>query len=676
MKKIYNFILAAVALLVFAPMGTAQEQTTYANGMGYSKKISTPNDAGVYTITLEAFTQGGTEIKQVNQPADIVLVLDISGSMSSSFPGSSNRLAALKTAVNAFIDQINTNDTSYKDEDGTTKPRETRLGNTIGIVTFSTNATDASDGLKTLGSSLTDNSGVTNLKRIVNNLNASGSTYSHRGMRIAYNLLANLPDTRRLRTVVLFTDGEPGYYATGNWTGTQTVTNNDWTPSRVQQRVDAFNTANAAISYANDIKDLADPAKKIVSNVFTVSIINNPSNQTQVYLGKVSSNYLGATSMGSYSDNWNGALSEAMWGYGGTGRGTRNSSETNFALTAGSVAELINAFETIGASAGGSTTDLGEAATTVDIISASFLIPPSDDGTIHTDDIHVFTAKCNGGEKDGWEFADEVEAPNSNDPYFKIQKHEDGTIEWVPQVDDDGNAITIDDNIVVHIDTTVSSDGKKIPNIVSVDGFDFDSFFCHTDENTGEFKGYKLIIKIPVKMNPEAVGGPGVNTNTEGSGIYADLDGDDIPEPIITYTPPKVDLPVNIHILKKELKVGESAKFKIQRIPKANPASTAWETVTTVFLTKTSESEEPLVQVRGLDPNYIYQIVEEDWSWSYDKHAETATRTDLLRMNPFIFTNSKIDDIDKTLRHAESKATNDFKGSGSETYVDSKDNGR
>lgn len=671
MKKIYNFILAAVALLVFAPMGIAQEQTTYENGMGYSKKISTPNDAGIYTITLEAFTQGGTEIKQVNQPADIVLVLDVSQSMTNSFPGASNRLEALRTAVLAFLKQINDNDTQYKDEDGTIHDRENRLGNRIAIVTFGTNA-QTPVSLRVLGNSIEDASGYTAIRNWVQNTLAipSGTprTYTHKGMQMARDIVNALPATRTLRTVVLFTDGDPGYYPSWTSTGATNAGNQAAFDRNYNRRQDTYATANATIAAANEIKQKA--VGKIVSNVFTVSIIGDPSNQTQVFLGKTSSNWLGSTNMGDWNGSWTNAN---MWN---NGNGSRNSSETNFALTANSVSELVDAFETIGASAGGSATDLGEAATTVDIVSASFMIPPSEDGTIHTDDIHVFTAKCNGGEKDGWEFADEVEAPASNEPYYKIQKHEDGTIEWIEQVDDDGNTITIDDNIVVHIDTTVTSDGTKIPNIVSVDGFDFDSFFCHTDENTGEYKGYKLIIQIPVKMNPEAVGGPGVDTNEEGSGIYADLDGDDTLEPVITYTPPKVDLPVNIHIKKKELKVGESAKFMIQRIPKSTPTSTSWENVTTVFLTKTSESEEPLVKVRGLDPNYIYQIVEEDWSWSYDKHAETATRTDLLRINPFIFTNSKIDDIDKTLRHAESKATNDFSGSGSATYVDSKDNGR
>ena len=110
---------------------------------------------------------------------------------------------------------------------------------------------------------------------------------------------------------------------------------------------------------------------------------------------------------------------------------------------------------------------------------------------------------------------------------------------------------------------------------------------------------------------------------------------------------------------------------------KSNPDAPEWEPVTTVFLTNTvGEGHKPMVKVRGLDPNYIYQIVEEPWSWAYTPEAITVTRTDLLITNPFKFKNTPKTDIDKKIRHAESKATNDFMGSGSVNYVDSKSNGR
>ena len=80
MKKI-QYILFAIAFFALVPAMNvrAQKETTYSNGLGYSKNISTPDDEGIYTITLEAFTTGNVTVTKKSIPADIVLVLDTSG---------------------------------------------------------------------------------------------------------------------------------------------------------------------------------------------------------------------------------------------------------------------------------------------------------------------------------------------------------------------------------------------------------------------------------------------------------------------------------------------------------------------------------------------------------------------------------------------------------------------
>lgn len=670
MKKIYNYFLIAIAILALVPAKNvqAQKETTYKNGLGYSKNISTPDDEGIYTITLEAFTTGNVSVTKKSIPADIVLVLDVSGSMRynmNSDSGTSNeRLNALKTAVNNFIDIINNND--LKDPDG--KDREQRLGNRIAIVTYSTNANNRTNGLIPLGNSLTDNSGVTSLKTIVNGLTADGGTYAHKGMEMAYGILSPLNDTRQLRTTVFFTDGVPGLW--GSWTESGDQYNNDiyeW-PERqyswrygyyISQRVDTYNTANATINSANNIKNLADDSKGIISNVYSVSIINNPGRQTQVYLGKTSSNWLGATNMGNWNGNWNSDT--AMWN---NGNGSQNTDGKNYSFASTSAQGLNEVFETIASSSGGSDADLGGSTVAVmDIVSANFMLPNGAD----PDQITVYTAACTGGTEGALEFGDPIPAKDNDARYHKITRNPDGTIEWSDEDYD------VDGDIEVTIEGT---------NMIQVTGFDYASNFCGFEN--GVARGWKVLIEIPVKMDPEAVGGANSDSNEPGSGIYADLDGDGSLDPIITYTPPKVDLPTNIFIEKEGLKEGESAKFRIERVDKnaseevkSNPDSPLWEPVTTVFLTNTvGEGHKPMVKVRGLDPNYIYQIVEEPWSWAYTSEAITVTRTDLLITNPFKFKNTPKEGIDQKIRHAESKATNDFKGSGSVVYVDSKENTR
>ena len=695
MKKIYNYFLIAIAFLIFAPFISvhAQTETTYKKGMGYSKTISKPDDKGVYTITLEAFTTGQVSVTKKSIPADIVLVLDVSGSMAYDMDGNSPtisygyyeypnpdfdannvRIDALKDAVDAFIDIINDNDLYEVGEDGKpdkNKPRDQRLGNRIAIVTYSTNANNATNGLLGLGGGTNDNNGLTSLHSTVNNLSADGGTYAHKGMEMAYGILSPLNDTRQLRTTVFFTDGVPGLW--GSWTSQTTRSNNSiyawpertgqgtqWNQYQIVERVDTYNTANATINSANNIKNLADDSKGIISNVYSVSIINDPGRQTQVYLGKTSSNYLGATNMGNWNGTWNSDT--AMWN---NGNGTRNTSTTNFALASTSQEGLKDIFETIGASSGGSDADLdGSTVAVMDIVSANFMLPNGADPS----QIKVYTAPCTGGTEGALTFGTPIIAKENGARYHKITRNPDGTISWSPEDYD------VDEDISVRIDGT---------KMIKVEGFDYSSNFCGFDEN-GQARGYKVLIEIPVKMDPEAVGGANSDSNEPGSGIYADLDGDGTLDPVVTYDPPKVDLPTNIFIEKEGLKKGESAKFRIERVDKnaseeikSNPNSSAWEPVTTVFLTNTvGEGHKPMVKVRGLDPNYIYQIIEEPWSWAYTSEAITVTRTDLLITNPFKFKNTPKTGIDTKIRHAESKATNDFMGSGSVEYVDSKTNTR
>ncbi len=681
MKKIYSFILIAVAVLLFAPLRNvqAQKETTYTNGMGYSKNISKPDKDGIYTISLEAFTTGKVEVTQKSLPADIVLVLDISGSMDDDMNGNptsynnNKRITALKNAVNSFIDVINDNDLYYVDTDGKpdkSKPRDQRLGNRIAIVTYSTNANNRTNGLIALGSSTTNNVGVTTLKNIVNGLTANGGTYAHKGMALAYDILSPLNDTRQLRTTVFFTDGEPGLK--GDWSSDDRlyqsiVESNNASLAFIQgreshgsifnyhpndpyaeYRYDTFSTANETIKSANQIKNLANDSKGIISNVYTISIINNPSNETQVYLAKTSSDWLGADNMGWYTDNWMTLAN--CWNYNHNGSvGSQNSSDTEFALTATTQDGLNDIFETIASSSGGSDSDLGGSSVAVlDIVSANFMLPDGAD----TDQIKVYTAPCTGGTEGALEFGTAILAPNNQARYHKMTRNDDDTITWSKD----------DFDVDVDIDVIIKGDKN---NMIEVTGFDYSSNFCGFDEN-GEARGFKVVIEIPVKMDPNAVGGPNSESNESGSGIYADVDGDGTLDPIITYTSPTIDLPTNIFIQKQGLNKGESAHFKIQRIPKANPESTAWEDVTTVFLTRTETEETPIVKVRGLDPNYIYQVVEEPWSWSYTSEAITATRTDLLKTNPFKFKNTPKTGIDTKVNHAESKATNKFAEKSSE----------
>ena len=271
-----------------------------------------------------------------------------------------------------------------------------------------------------------------------------------------------------------------------------------------------------------------------------------------------------------------------------------------------------------------------------------------------------------------------------------------------------GDPIKVDANVNVTLSGTRE---------IKVKGFDYRSCFCgpiykdnydpsqHTAAENADpanikgYQGYKLIIMIPIKMNPDAVGGPNVATNASGSGIFI-TDGDQ--NALVPYISPTVSLPVNIHITKTGLDEGESAKFKIERaiLPEGDvnvTTLTGWHYVSTVFVTKRKGSTgDPIVKVIGLpanidvtegegesattkQKNVVYRITEEPWSWSYDPQTAPQYTNTMSIVNAFTFGNKKKDNIDVLIRHAESKATNIFKRGvvdGNVRYDDSKTNSR
>lgn len=698
MKKIYNIIALVAALCVFTPFAKAQGVTYEGewienNGFGYTKYISQPNTEGVYTITLESYTTGQVTVTHKSIPADIVLVLDCSGSMQYTMSGGSandnssdqskwSKKKVLKNAVTNFVNAIFENDTVDPE---THQPRTNPLGNRISIVTFA--AKNASNTRVTLANgSVTTGTGTASdpykvNTAITNAINtyivSSGQTWADEGMQKAYNQVNFNDDSRKRRTVVLFTDGIPGggtaWTSSENHSGVKCLTSGSY---------NTWSCGNNVINIANNIKNLSNPDKDIVSNVFTI-MVADPSDYIRVYLGKTSSEWLGATKMadlvqyGSYWRYPNWTTTPNIWA---NGDGTRNTDGKQYAYAATNASELNNIFDSIASSSGGSTAPLDEQTVSqVDVVSASFSLPEGAD----KNSIEVYTVRYTGDNADGThnfktktvgtETVDDlVKAPNSTDKYLKKWKDDQG-VEHEEMTDID-NGITWD--------LTPSQTGSTKKDKITVNGFDYANLFCGPDATvtTGPYagwhQGYKIVIKIPVKMDGEAVGGPNLNTNGPGSGIYVNGVNQ------FPFVSPKVSLPVNIHIRKEGLEVGESAKFKIER----TTDGTNWTAVTSVFVTRTANDAKegdnaPITKVIGMPATddstpakeYVYRVVEEPWSWSYNSGASTPTSTDLLETNPFIFTNGKKENIDVKVRNGESKTFNEFLPGNTEgTYTDSK----
>lgn len=174
------------------------------------EKTVTANGDGTYKVALNVTGAKSEDTGEIvtNQPLDIVLVLDVSGSMADNLSGGLKKIDALKTAVNGFID-------ATANENATISDRSQR--NRIALVKFAGeespevgNDTDWQGYNYTqIVSNLTDE--VSGLTDTVKGLRASGATSADYAFDRAEEALAYQPRANAKKVVIFFTDGEPNH---------------------------------------------------------------------------------------------------------------------------------------------------------------------------------------------------------------------------------------------------------------------------------------------------------------------------------------------------------------------------------------------------------------------------------------------------------------------------------
>ena len=530
------------------PYINGQGGTVEQNGLVMSKTIK-KGENGQFLLTLEAYATGSTTTTTTKKPVDIVLVLDVSGSMDPAVSNNDNdyirdydytpvydlnarstyyyqdangqyqqayycdgkywdwgteshhtpgwysenhqnnlgncqgetgtrltpktsasdadtshtqfytrteksktaKITALKTAVNAFIDNV----------------AKESPDSSIAIVKFAGESTDAiGDDTHTeyhnntsaecnftqIVKKLTtvDAAGATELKEAVNKLAAKGPTSADRGMEHAKNIIQSDPNKDRQKVVVMFTDGAPTHWNGGDF---DTV-------------------ANGAIAASKSIKEAG-------ATVYTIGCFGTtPSSDTDTYMNYVSSNYPNATSMTS---------------------GGAKADPANYYKTVSSAADLNNIFQDISHTIGGTTVTLGSTSVLRDVISDSFTLPEGyKDG-----DIKAYSVSCTGKNGD--------------------------TYTWANTPDAGKYTVTVD-----------PSDNKTI-NVTDFSYADnwVDQFGVKDSPSGGTSHGKKLVVEIPIVPEQDATGS--VKTNGDASGIYATgVDGE---EPVQTFPSPVVYIP-------------------------------------------------------------------------------------------------------------------------------------
>ena len=488
-------------------MRAAADQDDSGIVLNKSAKIQ---EDGSYQITMEAYATGASSTTISTEPADIVLVLDVSGSMDDKMTqyqkvyakeldkdkhyyvekngqyqeihwrgwpidswgnwfdsytpkesaADSNRnhvqfyqlTISQETKLQSLQNAVNNFITSVADKSPDSN---------IALVKFAGRKTDSvgndtyRDGQYTYNytqivRNLTSASKSAELKGSVNGLKAAGATAADYGMQHAQTIINGAANDGKKKVVIMFTDGEPNHHS--GFDGS---------------------VANATITASKNMKTAGTTVYTIGvfsgANGMPVSNLNSLSN-TNKYMHLVSSNYKDATAMNS------------------PGTATYPTGGKSYYLSAGSADELNSIFQQISQEVGGSTSKLDEKATIRDIVTPYFNLPAN------ASDVQVYTAESDGS-----------------------------TDQWKDKVAFDGT-VSIQDNTV------------------SVSGFSYKDNWCgsHTEGDTTTFhNGKKLIIQFAVTAKDGFLGGNDVLTNGAESGIY-DKDG----KVVKLFAQPTVNVPI------------------------------------------------------------------------------------------------------------------------------------
>lgn len=503
------------------------------DGLVMSKTIKKTGDSQ-FLLTLEAFATGTTTTTTTTDPVDIVLVLDVSGSMDENLmnytynsvynPKTNGRTDYYYQDENGQYQQAYycdgeyglrgshhdagwytqdhqswrgcqgesgrrlTPKTSASDTDTSRTQFYTRTEQDSGTKKIATLKTAVSTFIDSVAEKSPDSSIAIvkfagNKRDTVGNDTYRNGSYTYNYSQIVQELTPVNTGARSLKTAVNGLIAAGATAADYGMQHAQTIINGAkddgrqkvvimFTDGEPNRNTDFDDTvANNAIKASKSIKD----DKAIV---YTIGCFGGQAGSSDVdtYMNYVSSNYPEATSM--------------------TGGGAK-ADPANYYKTVSSAADLNNIFTDISQTIGGTTVTLGSTSVLRDVISDSFKLPAGADKS----SIKAYSVDC-------------------------LDKNSDGSYSW-----QDKSAWT-----AISPENIELTDNNKTINVT---GFDYaDNWVDQYGVNGSQSHGKKLVVEIPIVPEQDATGS--VKTNDDASGIYADST---VKDPVEKFPSPVVYIP-------------------------------------------------------------------------------------------------------------------------------------
>ena len=321
-------------------------------------------------------------------------------------------------------------------------------------------------------------------------LDGDGATYLDLGLELANGILeaeknykASTTETQRNKVVIVFTDGIPGYYGKWGSAGYYDAGNNaaEVADAVINQARITKNTYGATV-YSIGIFAGADAGRFTINSDNTVTLGYRPYQATDnSYAYDNSNRYMHYMSSNFTPEKTATSASMTEFGDETFPRKSGVPNGDSYYLSASNAEDLNSIFQKLSENINGtSNSELSSSAVVRDIISPYFTLPKNAD--VSCIRISTWDALYTG-ETLSWDNEQQITSTASN----------------------------------------VKIDGKTI----DVSGFNFKENYVAstarketTDSAAADFYGRKLVIEIPIIVNPDFLGGLNVPTNDEKSGVY------------------------------------------------------------------------------------------------------------------------------------------------------------